>query len=108
MDLSKETTKFASLLSATLAEMAEPKLVWHQSLALPWNTPNVETRILDGYVDVEGAAHIPGAIDIKSRLASSFYATVAIPEQARDLINPSKYLLKAEIGPLLIFARTKH
>ena len=87
MDLSKETTKFAPLLSATLAEMAEPKLVWHQSLALPWKTPNVETSILDGYVDVEGVAHISGAIDIKSRLASGFYATVAISEQAGDLID---------------------
>ena len=82
-------------------------MVWHQSLGLPWNTPSVETRILDSYIDLKGAAQIPGAIDVKSRLASGFYATVAIPVGTRDLIDPSKYRLNAQIGPLLIFARIK-
>ena len=62
IDLPKDTTKFASVLSATLAEMPGPKMVWHQSLGLPWNTPSVETRILDSYIDLEGAAQIPGAM----------------------------------------------
>jgi hypothetical protein len=107
IDLPEDTTKFAPVLSAALAGMPGPKMVWHQSLGLPWNTPNVDTRILDNYVDLEGATRIPGAIDVKSLLASGFYATVGIPVEARDLIDPSKYRLKAQIGPLLVFSRIK-
>jgi hypothetical protein len=107
IDLPADTTKLAPVLSAALANMPEPRMVWHQSLGLPWNTPSAETRILDDYVDLEGAAQIPGAIDVKSLLAHGFYATVAIPVEARDWIDPSKYRLETQIGSLLIFARIK-
>jgi hypothetical protein len=50
---------------------------------------------------------IPGGINVKSLLANGFYATVAIPVETQDLIDPSKYRLKRQIGPLLIFARIK-
>jgi hypothetical protein len=106
LDLSKETTKFAPVLSAALAEMPGPKTVWHESLGLPWNTPGVETRILDSSIDLE-VAQTRGAIDVKSLLVGGFYATVAITEEMHYLIDPSKYRLKAQIGPLLIFARIK-
>ena len=105
LDLPEDTTRVAPVLSAALVEMPGPKLVWHPSLGLPWNTPGVETRILDSNDDLAAAPRIPGAIDLKSLLASGFYGSVAIPAGARGLIDPSKYRLKAQIGPLLIFAR---
>jgi hypothetical protein len=107
MDLPEDTIKFTPVLSATLAKMPGPKMVWHQSLGLPWNTPSVETRIFDSYVDFDAAVQIPGGINVKSLLANGFYATVAIPVETQDLIDPSKYRLKRQIGPLLIFARIK-
>ena len=105
INLPTDTTKFAPVLSAALAEMPGPKMVWHQTLGLPWNSPSVETRVLDGYVDLESPVQIPGAINPKSLLAMGFYATVAIPVEARNSVDPSKYRLKAQIGPLLVFAR---
>jgi len=96
--LSKDTINIAPILSSALAETPGPKMVWHQTLGLPWNTPNVDTRILDPSIDVAGASRIPGAVNAMSRLASGYYATVAIPTEMRGLIDQSKYQVKLKSG----------
>jgi len=105
MELPKDSINAALSLSAALAELPGPKMVWDNILGLPWFTPNVETRILDASIDITGGSRIPGAINPTSLLAEGYYGAAAIPAHMRGSIDYSKYYVKTTIGPLVVFGR---
>ena len=82
--------------------MPPPKLVWHETIALPWFTKEVETRI---FWYRESRPLTEGGFDPHKRVAEGHYETLAIPAGSESSFNLSQYRLIDTIDDLQVYER---
>lgn len=103
LDMSARTETLA--VQKALEQAADPKLVWGELIALPWVSPQAETRILDQYIDFYQTQSIPGVLDITGRVKSGYYATIAMPASETRHLDLSRYEINGQYGANSIWIR---
>lgn len=93
----------SSLLSAAdkINALPGPKLVWDETLALPWFTKKVQTRVTWPY-EVGGPE---GVFDPIKAVGARYYRSVVVPNASVNRFNLEGYIEEGEIGNLKVYER---
>lgn len=87
--------------AATINRMPGPKLVWHDTMAMPWFTGDVALRI----ANIGASSSFEGSFNPATLVAARHYATIAIPPEVTPRFDLSGYALSKTFSDLLVYSR---